>query len=259
MKILILEGLHGNNKGKKCQWRLKRTNLKVGDTVVLNCHDWKIIKVIGEKKRNVFPRGIVISEYSTGFIDNKYYKAIKEWAKIYDKEKMERIGKILIVKNIETGGCRKVKANEIDCFNPNVGDHINHYEIIVKIINKEVKKVRPYFEMEVVKVKKEKKEQKYCPCCGGKIEMEKPIGNWINGENLDKIKFPCFCKWGTKRTLGQLNSFDIGDGTVYELHNIGRQCEKINRIAHSKALEDLIDGWSIHILKGKIILFEEEK
>ena len=64
MKILILEGLHGNNKGIKMQWRLKRTNLKVGDMVVLNCKDWEIIKVIGEKKRSVFPKGAVFSEYS---------------------------------------------------------------------------------------------------------------------------------------------------------------------------------------------------
>ena len=285
MKILILENLHGNNKGKKMQWRLKRTNLKVGDTVILDCHDWKIIKVIGEKKRSFFPKGAIFSEYSTGFIDNKYYKAIKEWAKIYDKEKMERIGKILIVKNIETGECRKVKANEIDCFDPNVEDHINHYEIIVKIINKEVKKVsRPYFEMEVVEVKKEKCKHLEvlfkngifkCTHCGHRLKIKRydkntrwgwtkfsqkqQKGNWVNGENLDKIKFPCFCSYsdgeGSERKKGFLSASN-GYYYIADITNQKKVQTDVGSYSNCYDLKTFIRENNIHILKGKIIIYE---
>ena len=74
---------------------------------------------------------------------------------------------------------------------------------------KEVKKVKksidklPYFETKVVKVKKEKKECIGEICIRGKRRplyekdhyiyfegKDKSKGNWVNGENLDKIKFP---------------------------------------------------------------------
>ena len=100
MKILILEGLHGDNKGKKMQWRLKRTDLKIGDTVVLDCHDWKIIKVIREK--NIFNE----------MCKTEYAKMIKKLMN----------------------------------------------DSLIKKITKEVKKVRPYFETKVVKVKRNRKE-----------------------------------------------------------------------------------------------------
>jgi len=66
-------------------------------------------------------------------------------------------------------------------------------------------KVRPYLEVKVVKVKK-----------------PQPQGNWVNGENLDAIKFPCFCKyWEFGEThYGLLTRF--GDGTIV-LHNISNK------------------------------------
>jgi len=122
---------------------------------------------------------------------------------------------------------------------------------------KEVKKMsRPYFELKVVKVKKEKPEQKYCPCCGGKIEMEKPIGNWVNGENLDKIKFPVGCNWHIP-----LRDDDVQYGILMkknsgiELHHIKQH--NYSSIIASGDLKELIKRWDIHILKGKIILYEE--
>jgi len=45
----------------------------------------------------------------------------------------------------------------------------------------------PYLETKVVKVEKEW-DADHCPTCGQRIE--EPKGNWVNGENLDKIKFP---------------------------------------------------------------------
>jgi hypothetical protein len=239
MKILILEGLHGNNKGKKCQWRLKRTNLKVGDTVVLDCHDWKIIKVIKKKKRNVFPKRAIFNEYSTGFGNNKFYTAFKNKFK------------------------------------------------------KEVKKVRPYFELKIVKVKKEEKKCEHssliqiqdmpyrlyqCANCGyyiypplkknyllvkNKVYQQKKKGNWVNEENLDKIKFPVPCTHNAKtdgyRGYGMLITA-LGDGLnpEYILIDIGKQRNELTVVASSKSLKRLIEVWNIHIKKGKIIIFEEE-
>lgn len=92
MKILILEGLYGNNKGKKMQWRLKRTNLKLGDKVVLNCKDWKIIKVIKEKKRSVFPKGAIFSEYSTmNFNDMCEKEHLKMFKKLVNDPLIKKI------------------------------------------------------------------------------------------------------------------------------------------------------------------------
>jgi len=77
------------------------------------------------------------------------------------------------------------------------------------VIPKEVKKVsRPYWGVKVVKVKKAKKDF----WCGGMrigdkqyqvFKRKKGIpylkefkkGNFVNGENIDKIKFPCFCRF----------------------------------------------------------------
>lgn len=183
--------------------------------------------------------------------------------------------KDVTVKNVKTGKKRETSISKqiIRRQNLEVGDHINSEEIIIKIFEKEVKKVsRPYFEAKVVKVKKcEHKKVDFsgnfikctkCTKCGHIMTMNdgepKLKGNWVNGENLNKIKFPCFCSYSKHECYGLLSSFNIGDGTVYELHDITIQSEQLSRIASSKSLEGLIDGWSIHILKGKIIIFEEE-
>ena len=218
MKILILEGLHGNNKGKKMQWRLKRTNLKVGNTVVLNCHDWKIVKVIKEKKKSFFPEGTTFSEYSTGFISNSFYEAI---------EKM----------------------------------------------TKEVKKVKPYFELKVVKVKKKKTYSNHIMIDGKKyilyedkkenVYPHKEKGNWVNGEDLDSIKFPCFCSYfdcGDKRKYGEIDIVFFNGNKRFRLRE-SRQLtiEKvIYCVYHRDTLKSLIEDYKIHILKGKIIIFEEK-
>lgn len=121
---------------------------------------------------------------------------------------------------------------------------------------------RPYFETKVVKVKKEEK-QKYCPCCGGKIEMEKPKGNWVNDENLDAIKFPCFCSYqiGESKKLGQINTDFFKGYTQYTLSIIDRQVGNSETTSWVRydSLKLLIRDYNVHILKGKIILFEEKK
>jgi len=116
---------------------------------------------------------------------------------------------------------------------------------------------RPFFEMEVVKAKKVKKEwtPECCPCCGAKSEVEKAIGNWVNGENLDKIKFPVPCSYthGTKK-MGML--LKLGDS--FYIINIDEQGD-YNKYFLSYDLKHLIEDFDIHILKGKIIIFEEEE
>ena len=118
---------------------------------------------------------------------------------------------------------------------------------------------RPYLETKIVKVRSEKKKE-YCPRCGSEIIMEKVVGNWVNGECIDKIKFPCFCSFsdgeGSKRKKGFLS---MNNGYYY-ITNIDYQKKIQKDIAGSECdLKVFITKHNIHILKGKIIIFEEEK
>jgi len=127
-----------------------------------------------------------------------------------------------------------------------------------------VKKVsRPFFEMKVVKVKGKKKE--YCPRCGSEIIMEKPVGNWFNGENLDAIKFPCFCSYivvltGEKR-YGELNKGwdDLVYKNNYTISNIEKQTTDMSVLYVDTSLKKLMINLKIKIEHGKVIIFEEEK
>lgn len=122
---------------------------------------------------------------------------------------------------------------------------------------------RPYFETKVVKVKKEWTPG-HCPCCGAKREAEKPKGNWVNSENLDKIKFPCLCSY--KQPLADLNEHlgiieyvaICGEKARYILLNIEGQRRGCKLIPIFEDLKSLIESYEIHILKGKIIIFEED-
>ena len=125
--------------------------------------------------------------------------------------------------------------------------------------------MRPYFETKVVKVKKGKEKyslqiiidgKKYTLCKEEYLHKEK--GNWVNGENLDKIKFPCFCSFTYfgEKLLGQINHSENGD-FPYEIVGMGKQ-RKTNVYRHSDSLKELIISHKIKILKGKIIIFEEE-
>ena len=147
---------------------------------------------------------------------------------------------------------------------------------------KEVKKVKksvdykklPYFETKVVKVRKEKTKDltMYCSCQQNceyqKIRpyvlfTEQPKGNWVNGENLDKIKFPCFCSYTpakNAKSYGQLNKGFFRGDYYYFITDESHQYDDANceQFYHSSNIERLFKDYNIHILKGKIILFEEE-
>ena len=140
--------------------------------------------------------------------------------------------------------------------------------------------MKPYLEVKVVKVKKEDLSLPYCPIYSipineceyykkvqrKKAERAYKEGNWsgkhwVNGENLDKIKFPCFCsfKYGTGTHYGIITKTRLDfDGGHFTLHSIWEQHSSFSSVKSYSELGSLIEIWDIHILKGKIILFEEE-
>ena len=142
-----------------------------------------------------------------------------------------------------------------------------------------------FFETKVIKVKKKKRIEK-CPhfmihwipelkdyrCCKcGKLKVkrteEPKKSNIVNGENLDKIKFPCFCSYSintldnpAEKQLGFIDYISIyGEKAKYILLNIGWQTKGCKLIPIFDSLENLIISYHIHILKGKILIFKEEK
>ena len=145
---------------------------------------------------------------------------------------------------------------------------------------KEVKKVnKPYFEIKVVKVREEKREsqKEKIKEAMQAINSRRPgrnklvydkirstivavssKGNWVNGENLDKIKFPCFCRWEGNK-LGMITSGTPTYGNYeYILHGIEEQ-DECSASTRNSSLSNLIKDRNIHILKGKIIIFDEEE
>jgi len=154
---------------------------------------------------------------------------------------------------------------------------------VIKSINrKEVKKVsRPYFELEVIKIKKPKyQSREVIKFMGKKYEVFikdgkvsirrhkhfRSEGNWVNGENIDKIKFPVPCRFNHFKDgiqgvhgIGMINK-TFGCGQIeYELVRIDYQQNDINSLCSTPSLKRLIELYDIHILKGKIIIYEEGK
>ena len=152
-------------------------------------------------------------------------------------------------------------------------------KVKVNKMSREKFKKLPYLDVKVVPVEqKEKQEYLTTAKIGGKLygflyyqgelvmeqikkKVKKPKkGNWINGENLDKIKFPCFCSYvshtGEKR-YAQLNKVNNGSKEKYKLSRIFQDNGE-NIFLSCDILKKFIRKWDIHILKGKIILFEEE-
>ncbi len=127
-----------------------------------------------------------------------------------------------------------------------------------KLFRKEVKKVKPYFEMKVVKVGKPKPKLFMCKACGTILPAEKPKGNWVNSENSDKIKFPCFCSYSGSRygMITRTKANEAFDNEFYTLHGIEKQHSSFSSVRSYYNFQDLIRVWDIHILKGKIIIYE---
>ncbi len=135
----------------------------------------------------------------------------------------------------------------------------------------------PYFEMKVVKVKKECEHlQIYykpgmigyrCHNCGKLVDVNSheikkyTKGTWVNGENLDKIKFPVPCSYRShtgKKRYALLNKDKNNGKDEYQLSRIFQDtCS--NFFLASDSLKKLIRKWDIHILKGKIVIFENKE
>ena len=141
---------------------------------------------------------------------------------------------------------------------------------------------RSYFETQIVKVKKERPKHKYFTTqkMDGKLYgfyynkkykmdihieeiKKKSKGNWVNGENLDKIKFPCFCSYKSQRYPMKGKRFAgmiFQNENYYYLFDVHDQYqEKVIAKHWYRELKYMIREHDIHILKGKIIIFEEEK
>lgn len=138
---------------------------------------------------------------------------------------------------------------------------------IVKELNEKEAKKMKYFETKVVKVKKKYKDvgNEYrlgdtfkCSKCGELfIPIPKQKGNWVNGENLDKIKFPCFCSYRDNDYQHRCYGIMIKNQGDYKIVPLQKQY-RILSYPFSEDLAYFIKNWNIHILKGKIILYEEE-
>ena len=157
------------------------------------------------------------------------------------------------------GDCNSIVCGYID------GKGILHTEELKGHKVKEVKKVsRPYFETKVVEVGKVKKckhktinmasnNKFYCGNCGEEIIHNCSKGNWVNGENLDKIKFPCFCSYGGSQygMITRTKANEAFDNEFYTLHGIGKQHSSFSSIRSYYNFADLIRVWDIHIQKAK--------
>jgi len=128
---------------------------------------------------------------------------------------------------------------------------------------------RPYLDVEVVEVKVKKKKEipKICINCDYKEgctfyqrnykKLEKE-GTWVNGENIDKIEFPCACTYDLygERRCGILTSGIPIMESEYILHSINPQMRDSVEVRKA-SLEELIKQYDIHIEKAKIVIFKE--
>ena len=153
----------------------------------------------------------------------------------------------------------------------------------VKVMSHEKFRKLPYLDVKIVKVEQPIPEKPGLYCrIGSRVykvyerigknpylkEFKKNKSNWINGENLDKIKFPCFCSYNldSGKCYGEINRNynEHKEKPEYELSDITEQAynEKAGHtfsVRYSSfSLKDLIKLHDIHILKGRIVLFEED-
>jgi len=135
----------------------------------------------------------------------------------------------------------------------------------------------PYFETKVVKVRKTEEEN----LCGGiRIgdkgyrvfrkgkgvpylkEIKQKKGNWANGENLDKIKFPCFCSfmYGAEKCYGEINKNLVFKTNEFEftMTDLTKQTKRVSIVYGYPTLKEMIEELKVKIKPGKVVIFEEE-
>jgi len=132
-----------------------------------------------------------------------------------------------------------------------------------------------YFETKVMKVKKEK-DYKLENLIKKAQEISKEIqliraakaykqgkwfgNNYVNNENIDKIKFPCFCSFSHPRLKDLRYGIITNTGyhCGYALIDVGSQSLGVHLMNTQHYLDKLIKEWDIHILRGKIIIFNDD-
>jgi len=99
------------------------------------------------------------------------------------------------------------------------------------------KKKKPYVEVTIISPKKKK-------------------GTWINGENLDKMKFPSYIKYELN---GKLRVGEIHRGKFdpqYFITDV-KQSKFDVKLASNGILKTLMIMYKIKVLKAKLIIFDE--
>ena len=74
-------------------------------------------------------------------------------------------------------------------------------------------------------------------------------------EDFAKVEFPALCLygWGGEKVLGCINCAYINEELTYELHDMSKQHDEINRQSGFSSLEALNGRYNIEIVKAKII------
>lgn len=115
---------------------------------------------------------------------------------------------------------------------------------------------RPYFETKVV--------------IEEHIINKSPKDNWVNGQNLDKIEFPCFCSFDSNKGINGSSSGQCvkGIGRIDKTYEKGQvqyqisiadyQTKDLSVICTTPSLKRLFEIYVPKIRKAKLIIFEED-
>jgi len=206
---------------------------------------------INEEEVKHFPKGAIFSEYAVDELTEKdrkrllyFYGRKAEKSTMYNKWlKKEKKVKVMSQKKF-----RKL-------------DYLS-----VKVVKVEKKKDK-YFAKGKVQGRMVGLFKKDGEICSETIKI--PKGTWFNGENLDEIKFPAYCSWKAedKIVYGEINTNynEHKQELEYELSDITKQVDgdtmgsKYSVQYSGFSLKKLFENRDIHILKAKIVLFEESK
>ena len=218
MSILILKDRHTK---KKRQYIVSSDEYKVGDILLLDNRDWKVIKVIdrGKKLQGTEHKRVTINDCKPkGAVFSEFAMHLKNW------EIPEYMKGLL--KGLE-------KPNMVLSYHRQAGRN-TAYEIIKK---EEARRKlsefhkRPYLNVVVEEVK------------------GKPQGK----ENLEKIEFPCYCSYVNG---GKIYSGELNHSRYYGLFRIDKQ-DKYNFVDEMSSLNHLMEVYKIQIVKAEVKLWRE--
>ena len=200
--------------------KVKHTAMIVGMTYLVKGRWVKVLKIINKSKKK--PKGAIFSEFAN-----------------WELPDSDTINKILESLKQTPGNIIEFKSTPIK----------ENYIYKLYKETKEEKERR-------VREKKELAKLRQRPYFRTMVDIVrgKPLGK----ENLEKIKFPCYCEYRTNygKFLGEINSsFTMGCGQEYILSCIERQgCTSI--VERSKSFKEMMEAYDIEILKGELKLWK---